>query len=59
MKITNAEWLRSLSDEQLLDWLCDDIGACWVDNNSPHCSDSKQCRECWQRWLKTQRTEEI
>ena len=56
--MTNAEWLRSLSDEQLLDWLCDDI-ACWVDNNLPHCSDSKQCRECWQRWLKTQRTEEI
>lgn len=31
--MTNAEWLRSLSDEQLLYWLCDDIGACWVDNN--------------------------
>lgn len=48
-KKTRAEWIRSMSDEELLEWLCD-VGACMVDNNSPHCGDNR-CRECWMAWL--------
>lgn len=56
--MTNAEWLRSLSDEQLLDFLWEYLGACMVDNSSPHCSDKKSCFYCWQQFLKTKRTAE-
>lgn len=56
--MTNVEWLRSLSDEQLLDFLWEYLGECMVDNSSPHCSDKKRCYYCWQQWLETKRTEE-
>ena len=44
-KMTNAEWIRTMSDEELMGWLCD-VGACMVD----HCVDNR-CRECWKDWL--------
>ena len=47
--MTNADKVRQMTDEELLEWLCD-VGACMVDNNSPHCGDNR-CRECWKDWL--------
>ena len=44
-KMTNAEWIRAMSDEELMGWLCD-VGACMVD----HCVDNRCC-ECWKDWL--------
>ena len=43
--MTNAEWIRAMSDEELMGWLCD-VGACMVD----HCVDNRCC-ECWKDWL--------
>lgn len=47
--MTNAERIRQMTDEELLEWLCD-VGACMVGNNSPHCGDNRCC-ECWKDWL--------
>lgn len=44
-KKTRAERIRAMSDEELMEWLCD-VGACRVD----HCVDNR-CRECWKDWL--------
>ena len=50
--MTNAEWLRSLSDEQLLDWLVDH--ACMTERScNERCHDTKMCRECLKRWMET------
>lgn len=50
--MTNVEWLRSLSDEQLLDWLCDYADACVpLYYPCPSC-DTKDCRACWSYWMK-------
>lgn len=44
-KKTRAERIRAMSDEELMEWLCD-VGACRVD----HCVDNR-CRVCWMAWL--------
>lgn len=50
--MTNAEWLRSLSDEQLLDWLVDH--ACMTERScNERCHDAKMCRACLKRWMET------
>lgn len=50
--MTNAEWLRSLSDEQLLDWLVDH--ACMTERScNERCHDAKMCRACLKLWMET------
>ena len=52
-KRTNADCIRSMSDEELADWLY-----MWA-GGAPNCDrglsehpDLKKCRDCWLDWLK-------
>ena len=59
--MTNAELIRRLNTNQLLDWL-DDIGACMKKPRpNRRCGDKSHCRACWTSWLagKVNKTTEL
>ena len=61
--VTNADRLRSMSDEELAEFYCNDVDACppgsdmkcidelYAHGEGPYPSD-KQCVECWLDWLR-------
>ena len=44
--MTNAERIRAMSDEELLEWLDGMSNAC-MDNGVERCDDYEDCRTCW------------
>lgn len=60
---TNADRIRSMSDEELAEFYCNDVDACppgsdlkcidklYAHGEGPYPSD-KQCMECWLDWLR-------
>lgn len=53
--LTNADRIRSMTDEELADWLkYDRISVCPPDTGHIHCNISDICadRKCWLDWLK-------
>lgn len=48
--MTNAERIRRMGDEELLEWL-DSIGNACMDYDIERRDDYETCRECWKGWL--------
>lgn len=48
--MTNAERIRAMSDEGLLEWL-DGLSCACVDYDIERCKGYVTCRECWKAWL--------
>ena len=48
--MTNAERIRTMTDEELLEWL-DSIGNACMTDDIERCDDYETCRECWKDWL--------
>lgn len=49
--MTNAEQIRAMSDEELLEFLSDMNGAC-TRVLQVNCGAYADCRSCWKAWLK-------
>ena len=57
-KQTNADRIRSMSDEELAE-LLDDIctnGILAIDSNMPCdcCTEKTECKDCWKEWLRSE-----
>ncbi len=48
--MTNAERIRQMGDEELLQFLYGMPNAC-MDDGIERCDDYEDCRECWMAWL--------
>ena len=48
--MTNAERIRAMSDEELLEWLIDHACLAGISGNA-RCKNTKMCRDCWKIWL--------
>ncbi len=48
--MTNAERIRAMSDEELLEWIEELDFACMGDKIR-RCKKYKRCCECWKDWL--------
>ena len=44
--MTNADKIRQMTDEELLEWVAGLSNAC-MDYDIERCGDYKTCRECW------------
>ena len=58
--MTNADRIRSMSDEELAVWLAKftDCGECPVWDEFPHCTTSEESCACrWHEWLKEEVSE--
>ena len=53
---TNADKIRSMTDEQLADWLTDTID-CWYCPTYQECTSVKSCDNALLAWLKMERKE--
>ena len=54
-RMTNADRIRAMTDEELADWLkYERISVCPPDTGHIHCNISDICadRKCWLDWLK-------
>lgn len=49
---TNADRIRSMTDEELLNWINGIPSACMDFDNESRCTLFDTCRECWLEWLK-------
>lgn len=49
-KMTNAERIRAMSDEELLEWL-EGLSCAGMDDALERCKGYETCRECWMAWL--------
>ena len=61
--MTNGDRIRSMSDEELAEFYCNDVDACppgsdmkcidelYAHGEGPYPSD-EQCRKCWLNWLR-------
>ena len=47
--ITNADRIRSMTDEELADWLS--IYCCRNKTYDAHCTTFGNCKDCWLDWL--------
>ncbi len=61
-KQTNADRIRSMSDEELAE-LLDDIctnGILAIDSNMPCdcCTEKTECKDCWKDWLQSEEEEQ-
>lgn len=54
-KYTNAKAIRSLTDEQLADWLS--IYCCSNKTYDAHCTTFGNCKDCWLDWLREEAKE--
>ena len=54
-KITNGDWIRQMSNEELADYLSDsDVEACAKDRD--HCKEEYwNCRNCWFEYLESEK----
>jgi len=50
--MTNADKIRQMNDEELLEWL-DSIGNACMSDDTERCDDYEDCRECWKDWLRS------
>lgn len=48
--ITNADRIRSMSDEELAQWLLSQ--GCKAHNTDEWCKKQRNCQACWLEWLK-------
>lgn len=48
--MTNADKIRQMTDEELLEWL-DCMSCVCMDYALERCKDYVTCRECWKDWL--------
>ncbi len=48
--MTNAERIRAMSDEELLEWL-EGLSCAGMDDALERCKGYETCRECWKDWL--------
>ena len=49
--MTNAERIRTMTDEELLQFLYGMPNSC-MDDDIERCDDYEDCRTCWGAWLK-------
>ena len=48
--MTNAERIRLMNDDELLEWLYGMPNSC-MDDDLEHCDYYEDCRSCWKVWL--------
>lgn len=49
--MTNADKIRQMTDEELLEWVVDKVDFVCMAYGTERCRKCESCRSCWKDWL--------